>query len=88
MPEVNIDPGRIDAILDSERTIFADGALELLEEFGLRDNLLHPALEDPELFGDIPHRYSLPVSIVAMGNEPEIRSGRDRDSWWQFRGGS
>ncbi len=71
---MNVDPGGIDAVLDAQWTILVDGSLELLEEFGLRDDLLHTAFEDPKLFGKIPHGYSLAVSILAHDNEPKIPS--------------
>ena len=45
--------------LTRKRAILADRSLELLEEFGLGDDLLHAAFEDPELLGDFPHRDSL-----------------------------
>jgi hypothetical protein len=68
MPEVDVDAGRVDAVLDPERAVLADGSLELLEEFGLRDDLLHAALEDVELFGDLLHAYPLDESVNHGGD--------------------
>ena len=56
--EVDVDAGRVDAVLDAERAVLADRALELLEELVLGDDLLDPAAEDLELFGDVPHRFA------------------------------
>ena len=54
--EVDVDPGRVDAVLDAEGPVLADRSLQLLEEFVLGDDLLDPAAEDLELFVDVPHR--------------------------------
>ena len=56
MPQVHVDAGRVDAVLHAQRAVLADRPLQLLEEFGLRDDLLDPAFQDRKLFGDIPHR--------------------------------
>ena len=53
--QVDVDPGRVDAVLDAQRAVLADRAFELLEEFGFGDDLLDPAFQDRKLFGDIPH---------------------------------
>ena len=59
VPEVHVDARRVDTILHPQRAILADGSLQFLEEFGLGDDLLHAALEDLELLGNIPHGRSL-----------------------------
>ena len=55
MTEVDVDAGRVDAVLDAQGAVFADRAFELVEELRLGDDLLDPALEDQELFGDGSH---------------------------------
>ena len=56
MSEVDIDSGRVDAVLDAQWAVLSDGAFELLQELGFGNDLFHAAFQYRKLFGDIPHR--------------------------------
>ncbi len=52
---MDVDAGRVDAVLDAQRAILTDRSFELLEELGFGDDLLDPAFQRSKLFGDVPH---------------------------------
>ena len=53
--EVDVDAGRVDAVLDPQRPTLADGAFELLAKLVLGDDRLDPAAEDSKLVIEVEH---------------------------------
>ena len=56
MSQVDVDSGRVDAVLDAQGAVLSDRAFELFEELGFGNDLFHAAFQNRKLFGDIPHR--------------------------------
>ena len=56
VPEVHIDAGGVDTVLDAHGAFLADGSLEFLDEFGFGHDCLDTTLQNRELFGNRPHR--------------------------------
>ena len=50
--EMNVDAGRVDAVLDAQRLAGLDAAVELLAQLVLGDDLLDAAADQGELFID------------------------------------
>jgi hypothetical protein len=52
MAEMDVDAGRIDAVLDAQRCAGLEAALELLLELGFRHDLLGTAFDQGKLIFD------------------------------------
>ncbi len=57
MAQMDVDPGRVDPILDAQGLSCRDGALQLAAELRLRDDLLDTSTEEFPLFGNTPHGF-------------------------------
>src|SRR5271157_2420215 len=54
--EMDVDSGRVDPVLDSQRPVRAERPFELVAEFVFGNNLFDPAAENAELFIKVRHR--------------------------------
>ena len=59
MAEMNVDAGRVDAVLDAQRLAGFDAALQFFEQFVLRHDLLGAAADQGQLFLDGFHDFLL-----------------------------
>jgi hypothetical protein len=64
--EVNVDPGRVDAILHAQGLSLADGSLKLLPKLVFRNNLIDPAAECSKLFIEVDHLSPRPPDRVQL----------------------
>src|SRR4051794_41115849 len=77
--EVDVDPGRVDAVLDPQGGPLARRALELLEELVVGDDRLDAASQDFKLFGNIPHRTgSLPRALPSPRDRAPVADATTR----------
>jgi hypothetical protein len=71
MAEVDVDPGGVDPVLDSERNPFGDRLFQLPGEIGLGRDRVDPSAENLKLFGCADGHQE---TSVRRKGEPERRN--------------